>query len=70
MIFQAIDTNGDGQIASDEFQIYFASFGLTDTKFAIEIFKELDTNHDMALSQQGNIIILFSNLKKKLIFLI
>ena len=53
LIFQSIDTNNDGSIASDEFQVYFESFGLHDTKFAIEIFKDLDTNHDMALSQQG-----------------
>ena len=53
LIFQAIDTNGDGQIASDEFAVYFQSFGLDDTKFSNEIFKELDQNHDLFLSQQG-----------------
>jgi len=52
LIFDAIDTNSDGDIASEEFQAYFASFGLKDPKFAIEIFKEMDTNHDLALSKQ------------------
>ena len=54
MIFDAIDTNGDGQIASEEFQVYFESFGITDHKFAIEIFREMDSNHDLMLSKQGN----------------
>ncbi len=53
LIFQAVDTNGDGQIESAEFHTYFESFGLSDQKFSYEIFRELDTNHDLALSQQG-----------------
>ena len=61
MIFDAIDTNSDGDIASEEFQAYFASFGLKDPKFAIEIFKEMDTNHDLALSKQGDSFLLISN---------
>ena len=57
LIFQAIDTNNDGSIAKEEFQVYFESFGLEDTKFAIEIFKDLDTNHDLSLSQEGIVVI-------------
>ena len=53
LIFQAIDTNNDGAIASDEFQVYFQSFGIDHPKFSQNIFKELDTNHDRALSQEG-----------------
>lgn len=53
LIFDAIDTNADGQIESEEFQVYFESFGITDHKFAIEIFRELDNNHDLLLSKQG-----------------
>ena len=56
LIFEAIDTNRDGQIASEEFQVYFESFGVSNTKFAIEVFKELDTNHDLIISQDGKIL--------------
>ena len=57
LIFQAIDTNNDGSIANEEFQVYFQSFGLDDEKFTTEIFKILDTNHDLSLSQEGIVVI-------------
>ena len=53
MIFEAVDTDTDGNIGQEEFKAYFASFGINDEKFAIEIFREMDSNHDLALSKQG-----------------
>lgn len=53
LIFEAIDTNGDDAIAADEFATYFSSFGLTDTAFAFQVFKAMDTNNDGELSKRG-----------------
>jgi Ca2+-binding EF-hand superfamily protein len=53
LIFEAIDTNGDDAIAADEFATYFSSFGLTDTAFAFQVFKAMDTNNDGELSKKG-----------------
>lgn len=53
LIFNAIDTNSDGMIESAEFQLFFESLGIVDKRFMIDVFKEMDTNHDLYLSQQG-----------------
>lgn len=53
LIFNAIDTNSDGMIESAEFQLFFESLGIVDKRFTIDVFKEMDTNHDLYLSQQG-----------------
>ena len=53
LIFNAIDTNKDGLIESSEFQMFFESLGVNDTKLAINVFRELDSNHDCYLSQEG-----------------
>lgn len=62
LIFDAIDTNADGQIEIEEFKAYFESFGIIDHKYSIEIFKELDANHDLMLSKQGKHDYLFNQL--------
>ncbi len=53
LIFHAIDINKDGLIESSEFQTFFESLGVNDTKLAINVFRDLDTNHDCFLSQEG-----------------
>ena len=53
LIFQSIDNNSDGQIECAELQNYFESFGFTDNKFTKSIFKSLDSNHDLFLSEKG-----------------
>lgn len=56
LIFNCIDTNKDGLIESSEFQMFWESLGVNDMKLAISVFKELDANHDLYLSQQGKVI--------------
>lgn len=53
LIFDAIDLNKDGMIESSEFQMFFESLSINDTKFCISVFKEMDTNHDLYLSREG-----------------
>ena len=56
LIFEAIDTNGDGSIESPEFATYFASFGIVDTQFADAVFRAMDANSDGSLSKEGLLI--------------
>ncbi len=53
LIFEAIDTNGDGSIEANELFDYYSSFGVKDRKFSDEIFNTIDSNHDGSLSQEG-----------------
>ena len=53
LIFEAIDTNGDGSIEANELFDYFSSFGVKDRKFSDEVFNTIDTDHDGSLSQEG-----------------
>ena len=53
LIFDAIDLNGDGEIAADELANYYSSLGITDKKFAADVFNAMDSNHDGALSKEG-----------------
>ena len=55
LIFNTIDTNNDDLIASAEFQMFFESLGVNDMQLAIHVFKELDTNHDLYLSKEGEL---------------
>ena len=57
LIFDSVDTNADGQIAFEEFQAYFESLGINNPKLAIEVFKELDSNHDLFLSKDGTYLL-------------
>ncbi len=52
LIFDAIDTNNDGGIGSDEFANYFGSFGL-DKAVAQQTFNAMDANGDGELSREG-----------------
>jgi len=56
LIFQAIDSNEDGKISTEEFQAYFESFGINDLNYIKDIFKIFDTNHDQFISQQGKFV--------------
>ena len=70
LIFQAIDSNDDGKISTEEFQAYFESFGINDLNYIKDTFKIFDTNHDQFISQQGKLIFflfLILNYYKKLI---
>ncbi len=46
--------NADGGIASEEFVAFFKSLGVEDEKFAINVFRAMDTNNDGSLSREGN----------------
>ena len=52
MIFDAIDTNGNGGIEVGEFANYFTSFGLNDPAMAKQVFDAMDSNHDQSLSKE------------------
>ena len=52
MIFDAIDTNGDGGIEVEEFTAYFKSLSVTDAAVANQVFQAMDANHDGSLSRE------------------
>ncbi len=55
IIFDAIDSNQDDGISSEEFVNYFNSMGVSDAKFAADVFAAMDANNDGSLSKQGKI---------------
>ena len=59
MLFQAIDSNEDGKLSTEEFQNFFESFGIIDLNFIKDTFKIFDSNHDQFISQQGKLISIF-----------
>jgi Ca2+-binding EF-hand superfamily protein len=59
LIFDAIDSNQDEAISSEEFGIYFQSLGVSDNAFADVIFNEMDSNKDGLLNKHGLIDFLF-----------
>jgi len=46
ILFIIIDTNGDGEIDSDEVQAIFSAFVQTELSYVDAAFKEMDTNKD------------------------
>ena len=50
IFFSAIDSNADGQIQADEYQLLFQILGI-DPKLATDSFKAIDTNNDGQLSK-------------------
>ncbi len=59
LIFDAIDTNRDGGIASEEFFLFFKSLGVNDSNFASLVFQAMDSNKDGSLSRDGSQSYLF-----------
>ena len=53
LIFDAIDSNQDEAISSEEFCIYFQSLGVVDDAFSNLIFQEMDSNKDGLLNKNG-----------------